>query len=88
MGKFFNHYHSDPAIGFAHPYADRRPESWHYTLGYRGYDLEVERHVSLWQVGIHPRQPEMPILRRCLVESYNQEEVVLEAKQRVDAILA
>ena len=87
MGKFFNHYHPDRAVGFAHPYNDRGPKSWHYTLGYRGYDLEVGRYVSLWQVGIHPRQPELPILRRCQVQSYNQEEAVLEAKRRVDDLL-
>jgi hypothetical protein len=52
MGKFFNHYKSDRAVGFAHPYNERNPEPWHYTLGYRGYDLDVERYVSLWLVGI------------------------------------
>lgn len=87
MGKFFNHYMPDRAVGFAHPYNERRAESWHYTLGYRGYDLDVERHVSLWLVGIHPRRPELPILRCCQVQSYNQEEAVLEAKRRVDALL-
>ena len=55
MGKFFNHYMPDRAVGFAHPYNERSAESWHYTLGYRGYDLDVERHISLWLVGIHPR---------------------------------
>ena len=88
MGKFFNHYCPDRAVGFGHPYSDRRPETWHYTLGYRGYDLDVAREVSLWQVGIHPRQPELPIIRRCQAQSYNQEEAVLEAKRRVDAILS
>ena len=39
MGKFFNHYMPDRAVGFAHPYNERSAESWHYTLGYRGYDL-------------------------------------------------
>jgi len=87
MGKFFNHYKSDRAVGFAHPYNERNPEPWHCTLGYRGYDLDVERHVSLWLVGIHPRRPELPILRRCQVQSHNQEEAVLEAKRRVDARL-
>ncbi|MFZ0396674.1 MAG: hypothetical protein WAM06_01340 [Methyloceanibacter sp.] len=87
MGKFFNHYKSDRAVGFAHPFNERSAESWHHTLGYRGYDLDVERHVSLWLVGIHPRRPELPILRRCQVQSYNQEEAVLEAKRRVDALL-
>ena len=46
MVKFFNHYHPDHAVGFGHPYSDGRPISWHYTLGYRGYDLEVAREVS------------------------------------------
>jgi len=69
MGKFFNHYKSDRAVGFAHPFNERSAESWHYTLGYRGYDLDVERHVSLWLVGIHPRRAELPILRRCQVQS-------------------
>ena len=87
MGKFFNHYCPDRAVGFGHPYSDRRPETWHYTLGYRGYDLDVVRDVSLWQVGIHPRKPELPIIHRCEVRSHNQEEAVLEAKRRVDAIL-
>ena len=41
MGKFFNHYISDRAVGLAHPYNERNPEPWHYTLGYRGYDLDV-----------------------------------------------
>jgi hypothetical protein len=35
----------------------------------------------------HPRRLELPILRRCQVQSYNQEEAVLEAKRQVDAIL-
>ena len=38
MAKFFNHYHPDHAVGFGHPYSDRRPITWQYTLGYRGYD--------------------------------------------------
>src|SRR5262245_54828582 len=87
MGKFFNHYCPDRAVGFCHPYSDRRPETWHYTLGYRGYDLDVIREASLWQVGIHPRTPELPIIHRCEVRSHIQEEAVLEAKRRVDAIL-
>ena len=87
MGKLYNHYYSDRAVGFAHAYNERDPVSWHYTLGYRGYDLDVERHVSLWVIGVHPRRPELPILRRCQVQSYNQEEAILEAQRRVDALL-
>ena len=88
MAKFFNHYHPDHAVGFGHPYSDRRPVSWHYTLGYRGYDLEVSREVSVWQVGIHPRHPELPIPRDCQVRSYIADEAVLEAKRQVDALLS
>jgi hypothetical protein len=87
MAKLFNHYHPDHAVGFGHPYSDRRPISWHYTLGYRGYDLEVAREVSAWQLGIHPRHPELPIPRHCQVCSYNSDEAVLEAKRHVDALL-
>ena len=35
MGKFFNHYKSDRAVGFAHPFNERSAESWHYTLAPR-----------------------------------------------------
>jgi hypothetical protein len=87
MAKFFNHYQPDHAVGFGHPYSDRRPISWHYTLGYRGYDLEVAREVSVWQVGIHPRRPELPIPRHYPVRSYDSDEAVLEAKRQVDALL-
>jgi hypothetical protein len=87
MGKFFNHYHPDRAVGFGHPYSDRRPISWHYTLCYRGYDLDVAREVSIWQVGIYPRHADLPILRRCEVYSQNPDDAVGEAKRRVDAAL-
>jgi hypothetical protein len=66
MGKLANyqlpqrHYTHGPgakwieklAVGFGRPYSDRKPESLRYTLGYRGYDLEVERDLSIWHVGI------------------------------------
>ena len=32
---------------------------------YRGYDLEVRRAPSGWQVGIYPRTADLPILSRC-----------------------
>ena len=41
MGKFFDHFCPDRAVGFGHPYSDRRPETWHHPLGYRGSDLDV-----------------------------------------------
>jgi hypothetical protein len=31
-------------------------------LVYRGYDLEVRRAPSGWQVGIYPRTADLPIL--------------------------
>jgi hypothetical protein len=76
MGKFF-----------AQPYSDRKPPSLHYTLGYRGYDLEVARKPAFWQVGIFPMHAELPTLRRCQVSSHGPDEAVLEAKRRVDALL-
>jgi hypothetical protein len=76
MGKFF-----------AQPYSDRKPPSLPYTLGYRGYDLEVARANPLWQVGIFPTHAELPTLRRCQVSSHGPDEAVLEAKRRVDALL-
>jgi hypothetical protein len=41
-----------PVVGFGCPYSDRKAKSLRYTLGYRGYDLEVWPNVSVWQVGI------------------------------------
>jgi hypothetical protein len=87
MGNFFNHNQADRSVGFGQPYIHRPPPSWHYTLSYRGYDLDVARQVSVWEVGIHPRQPDLPLLRRCQVQSHSEDEAVLEAKERVDAAL-
>jgi hypothetical protein len=72
---------------FAQPYSDRRPPSWPYTLGYRGYDFEVTRRPAFWEVGIFPMRPDLPILRCCQVYSFGLDEAVLEAKRRVDAAL-
>jgi hypothetical protein len=63
MGNFFNHNQAYRSVGFGQPYVHRPPPSWHYTLSYRGYDLDVARQVSVWEVGIHPRQPDLPLLR-------------------------
>jgi hypothetical protein len=101
MGKLENyllperHYTHGPgakfieklAIGFGRPYSDRRVGSLRYTLDYRGYDLDVARDVSLWQVGIYPRHAELPILRRGEVYSHNPDDAIAEAKRRVDAAL-
>ena len=77
MEKFENYHHPErhythgpgakwidkPVVGFGCPYSDRKTGSLRYTLGYRGYDLEVSRDISVWQVGIYPTQPDLPILR-------------------------
>jgi hypothetical protein len=94
MGKFENYHHPERhythgpgakwieklAVGFGRPYSDRKAESLRYTLGYRGYDLEVARDASLWQVGIYPRHADLPMLRRCEVYSQNSDDAVGEAK--------
>jgi hypothetical protein len=98
MGKFENHHperrctHGPGAtwieklaVDFGRPYSDHG--TLRYTLGYRGYDREVARDASLWQVGIYPRHAELPILRRCEVYSLNPDDAVNEAKRRVDAAL-
>jgi hypothetical protein len=87
MGRFVNHNGADRGIAFGSPYSHRPPISWHYTLAYRGYELDVARHLSVWQVGIHPRHPDLPLLRHCQVRGHSEEEAVIAAKQRVDAAL-
>jgi hypothetical protein len=101
MGKLFDDYHPERHYmrgpgpkwlekqggGFACPDGDRKARSLQYKLGYRGYDLEVARDVSVWRVRIYTRHPELPILGRCEVYSQNQDEAVVEAKRRVDAAL-
>jgi len=87
MGRFFNPNRANRGVAFGNPYGQRPPLFWHYTLAYRGYELDVARQVSVWQVGIHPRHPDLPLLRYCQVRSHNEDEAVLAAKQRVDAAL-
>ena len=76
-----------PVVGFGCPYGDRKAKSPRYTLCHRGYDLEVSQDVSVWQVGIYPTRPDLPILRRCEVYSQNPDDAVVEAKRRVDDVL-
>jgi hypothetical protein len=76
-----------PVVGFGCPYGDRKAKSPRYTLCHRGYDLEVSQEVSVWQVGIYPTRPDLPILRRCEVYSQNPDDAVVEAKRRVDDVL-
>jgi hypothetical protein len=62
-------------------YAERALQS---KLVYRGYDLEVRRAPSGWQVGIHPRSADLPILSRCEILAPDPDEAVVMAKDRVD----
>jgi hypothetical protein len=51
---------------------------------YRGYDLEVRRASSGWQVGIYPRSADLPILGRNEIFAPDPDEAVVIAKGRVD----
>ena len=53
-------------------------------LVYRGYDLEVRRAPSGWQVGIYPRSADLPILSRCESFAPYPNEAVVIAKGRAD----
>ena len=58
-----------------------------FTLIYRGYDLEVTRAKSGWLVGVYPRSADLPILRRSDFYSCDQDEAVIQAKDRIDRAL-
>jgi hypothetical protein len=64
------------------PYAGER--ALQTKLVYRGYDLEVRRAPSGWQVGIYPRRADLPILSRCEIFAPDPDEAVVMAKGRVD----
>jgi hypothetical protein len=64
------------------PYAGER--ALQTRLAYRGYDLEIRRAPSGWQVGIYPRTADLPILSRCEVFAPDPDEAVVMAKGRVD----
>ena len=55
-------------------------------LIYRGYDLEVRRARSGWQVGVYPRTADLPILSRCEIFAPDPDEAVVMAKGRVDLV--
>jgi hypothetical protein len=58
-----------------------------FTLIYRGYDLEVTRAKSGWLVGVYPRHADLPILRRSDFYACDQDEAVIQAKDRIDRAL-
>ena len=69
-------------------HAGERAQVFGSKLFYRGYDLEVRRVPSGWQVGIYPRSADLPILSRCEVAALDQEEAVVMAKHRVDGVIS
>jgi hypothetical protein len=58
-----------------------------FTLLYRGYDIEVSRAPSGWQVGVYPRTADLPILHCGEAYACDQDAAVIEAKRRVDGAL-
>jgi hypothetical protein len=58
-----------------------------FTLIYRGYDMEVTRAKSGWLVGVYPRSADLPILRRSDFYAHDQDEAVIQAKDRIDRLL-
>ena len=59
-----------------------------FTTVYRGYDLDVTRALSGWRVGVHPKTADLPILGRSEVYGHDQDQVIVEAKDRVDGALS
>jgi hypothetical protein len=59
-----------------------------FTVVYRGYDLDVTRALSGWCVGVHPKRADLPILSRSEIYAYDQDEAVVQAKDRIDGALS
>ena len=59
-----------------------------FTIVYRGYELDVTRALSGWRVGVHPKTADLPILGRSEVYGHDQDQVIVEAKGRVDGTLS
>jgi hypothetical protein len=68
------------------PYAGDR--ALQTKLVYRGYDLEVRRAPSGWRVEVHPKTADLPILGRSELYAHDQDEAVVEAKDRIDGALS
>ena len=56
-------------------------------LIYRGYDLELTRASAGWWVRVYPRSADLPILRRNDFFSGDEDNAVIEAKDRIDRAL-
>ena len=57
------------------------------TLIYRGYDLEFTRASAGWWVRVYPRSADLPILRRNDFFSGDEDNAVIQAKDRIDRAL-
>ena len=57
------------------------------TLIYRGYDLELTPASAGWWVRVYPRSADLPILRRNDFFSGDEDNAVIEAKDRIDRAL-
>jgi hypothetical protein len=57
------------------------------TLIYRGYDLELTRATAGWWVRVYPRSADLPILRRNDFFSGDEDNAVIQAKDRIDRAL-
>ena len=86
MGKFFNHYSliarsvSRITLMSVAP----NPGTTRSGIGVTTWTWSATSRYG-WSGFV--RDARLPMLRRCHVQSYNQEEAVLEAKRRVDALL-
>ena len=56
-------------------------------LLYRGYALEVRRETVGWRVAVHPKRPELPILRYSELNACERDSALEEAKGRIDGAL-
>jgi hypothetical protein len=54
------------------------------TLTYRGYDLEIRRALSGWQVGMYPRTADLPILSRSDFIARDEGCAIDQARKRID----
>ena len=72
-------------LGFSYSEATAKRR---FTLVYRGYDLEVTRDSCDWRVRVQPRSPDLPILAVSEVYASDQDQAVIQAKERVDGNLS
>ena len=66
---------------------DTEAFSGRITLIYRGYDLELTRAIAGWRVRVFPRSADLPILRRNDFFSADEDNAVIQAKDRINRAL-